>query len=108
MNQTPPSTVMVCVNLRPGSDRPSCSARGSVAVAEALERGIAERRIDVTLERSICMGQCTKGPTVRFAPGGRFHLGTTLDRVEGVLDELEALCGLRPDDEALPVHLLGS
>ncbi len=99
---------MICINLRPGSDRPSCSARGSAAVADALERGIAERRINITLERSVCMGQCTKGPTVRFAPGGRFHLGTTLDRVDAVLDELEILCGRRDEDDFPGLHLLGS
>ena len=99
---------MICINLRPGSDRPSCSARGSAAVADALERGIAERRINITLERSVCMGQCTKGPTVRFAPGGRFHLGTTLERVDIILDELESLCGLCAEDNSPPLHLLGS
>lgn len=65
-----PRTVLVCINRRFRGDQPSCAARGSEAVADAIETGISQRKIDVRLERSICMGQCTKGPTVRFAPGG--------------------------------------
>lgn len=102
--------VLVCINRRFRGDQPSCAARGSEAVADAIEAGIADRSIDVRLERSICMGQCTKGPTVRFAPGGRFNLGTNLEDVPAMLDELEILCGPadEEDSKTMPLHLLGS
>jgi hypothetical protein len=54
------------------------------------------------------LGQCTKGPTVRFAPGGRFSLGTRLEDVPAILDELQALCGVDDDESGPPMHLLGS
>lgn len=107
-----PHVILVCINRRFRGDQPSCAARGSEAVADAIEAGIVERNIDVRLERSICMGQCTKGPTVRFAPGGRFNLGTNLDEVPVMLEELERLCGQADDgddhDNDMPLHLLGS
>lgn len=103
-----PRTVLVCINRRFRGDQPSCAARGSEAVADAIDAGIAERNIRVKLERSICMGQCTKGPTVRFAPGGRFNLGTNLEDVSAILDELESKCGHADDDDTVPMHLLGS
>lgn len=104
----PPQSVMVCINRRFRGDQPSCAARGSEAIADAVEAGIAQRRIAIKMERVICLGQCTKGPTVRFAPGGRFNLGTRLEDVSAILDELQALCGVEDDDGGPPLHLLGS
>ena len=103
-----PQSVMVCINRRFRGDQPSCAARGSEAIADAVEAGIAARRIAVKMERVICLGQCTKGPTVRFAPGGRFSLGIRLEDVPAILDELQALCGVDDDESGLPMHLLGS
>ena len=102
-----PKTILICVNRRFKADEPSCAARGSVAIAEAIEQGVRERRIDIAVERFICFGQCTKGPTVKLLPG-EFILGTTPDRVEGILDRLEAACGLKAEDAGPPLHLLGS
>ncbi len=103
-----PTTVLICVNRRFKDDEPSCAARGSVAIAEAIERGVRERRIDIVTERFICFGQCDKGPTVKLAPGD-FILGTTLDMVDGILDQLETACGNKAEEDAgPPVHLLGS
>jgi NADH:ubiquinone oxidoreductase subunit E len=107
-NEMAPRAVLVCINRRFRGDQPSCAARGSEALADAIAAGIAARNIRVKLERSICMEQCTKGPTVRFAPGGRFNLGTNLEDVPILLDELEALCGVADDDDGVPMHLLGS
>lgn len=103
-----PETVLICINRRYGDGQHSCAGRGSEAIADALADGIVERRIAVNFERSVCMGQCLRGPTVRYAPGGRFHLGTTMEDVPRLLDELEALCGTREKDDGLPLHLLGS
>lgn len=101
-----PRTLLICVNRRFKSSEPSCAARGSVPVADAIENGIRERRIAIAVERIVCLGQCTKGPTVKLVPG-EFILGTTLEMVPDILDRLEAACGVE-DDDGPPAHLLGS
>ena len=90
-----PEYVMVCVNRRLGANRTSCAALGSINLADALGRVITARKIDVKFERSICMAQCQKGPTVRLAPGRRFILRATIENVDSLLDELEHLCGIQ-------------
>lgn len=101
-------SVLICINRRFRGDQPSCAQRGSEALANAIEDGVNARKINVKVERIKCLAQCTKGPAVRFAPGGRFNLGTALDDVPALLDELERNCGLSEDDDTPPVHLLGS
>ena len=104
-----PTTLLICINRRFKANEPSCAARGSVAIAKAIENGVRARRIDIAVERIVCLGQCTKGPTLKLAPGGDFILGTTADMVPGILDRLEKACGVRaPADDGPPVHLLGS
>lgn len=98
---------MICVNRRFRADEASCAARGSQALADALETGIRQRRIDIKTERSVCLGHCQVGPSIRLAPGGRFILGKTLDDVNDLLDELQLICGTC-DDVLLPLDLLGS
>ena len=102
-----PTTILICINRRFKADEPSCAARGSIAIAESIEKGVRERRIDIVVDRFICFGQCTKGPTVKLVPGD-FILGTTPDMVDGILDRLEAACGIREEDDGPPLHLLGS
>ncbi len=89
-----PKKILICVNRRFDAGEPSCAARGSFAIAEAIEQGVSDRRIDIAVERFICLGQCTKGPAVKLAPGD-FILGATPDRVPAILDDLEAACGVR-------------
>lgn len=98
---------MICINRRFRADEASCAARNSLALADALEQGIQQRNIDIKLERSVCLGHCQKGPSIRLAPGGRFILGKKTADAGEILDELEALCGVRTD-QILPVDLLGS
>jgi len=105
---TRPLSLLICINRRFRGDQPSCAQRGSEAIADAIEAGIAERLINSKIERIKCLGQCTKGPAVRFAPGGRFNLETSIDDVPALLDELEKHCGTSSDTAAPPVHLLGS
>jgi len=94
-----PEKILICVNRRFNTDEPSCAARGSFAIAEAIEKGVRDRGIAIEVERFICFGQCTRGPTVKLAPGD-FILGASPDMVPGILDALEAACGVRGDDAA--------
>jgi (2Fe-2S) ferredoxin len=103
-----PKTFAICVNTRYGSDKPSCGERGSIALAEAVEKGVRERRIDVTIERLVCFGLCTMGPNMRLVPGGAFRHGVAPKDIAAILDELERECGTRPAEDEPPAHLLGS
>ena len=102
-----PKFLMICVNRRFRADEASCAARSSVEMAGAIEAGVVERRIDIKVERSVCMGQCMNGPTLRLAPGGKFILGKSPSDVAEILDELEQTCGVLDETET-PLHLLGS
>jgi (2Fe-2S) ferredoxin len=104
-----PEKLVMCVNRRFQLGQRSCAGSGSEAIADAIEQGILERRIDLGTERIVCLGQCTKGPSMRLAPGGRFYFEMLLEKVPELLEDLETACGKRKvdDNEAL-AHLLGS
>ncbi len=79
----------VCVNLRAGDRLPSCAARGSLEMVAALESGLAERGLDMRVERVHCMTKCHIGPTIRVLPEGPFIVGVQRRDVPRVLDLLE-------------------
>ncbi|MBL6958603.1 MAG: (2Fe-2S) ferredoxin domain-containing protein [Rhodospirillales bacterium] len=101
MTDKTPRLLVVCINRRFQADKPSCAGRGGEGIADALEAGIAQRNINITLKRMICLGRCEEGPNARLAPGGDFMTGLTLDDVPALLDDLEKLHGTR-DDTAAP------
>ncbi len=96
-----PTTLIVCVNRRFQSDKGSCAEKGSEVIAAHLERGIAERNINITLERIRCLGECSRGPAMRVAPGGKFFLNVKMKDIPGLLNELEQLCGFRKDKKKM-------
>ncbi len=104
----PPRKVLVCVNRRLRADEPSCGARGSLEIADAIEAGVRDRRIDIRVERFVCFSHCTEGPNVKMVPGP-FHHNVTPEKVDAILDQLEDACGVHEDgDDDPPLHLLGS
>jgi (2Fe-2S) ferredoxin len=90
-------TIMVCINRRLRSDLASCAARNSEDLAQAIEAEVRARGLDIRVERTVCMGRCDFGPTVRVAPGGAFHLGLAPDDVGGFLDDLELKLSLKKE-----------
>lgn len=76
-------TVLVCVNRRPA--QPNCAARGSEAIAAALESRAAERGLDVDIDRSICFGRCQQGVNIKVMGGDFFH-EASLEDVDAILD----------------------
>lgn len=106
-----PTTLAICVNRRYGIDRPSCAGRGSIAIADSLEREIADQRLNVAVERVICFGYCSQGPNLRLYPGGARYLEVTPADLPAILADIDRECGRRDDGDdgdAFPVHLLGS
>ena len=90
-------TIMVCINRRLRSDLASCAARDSEGLAQAIEDAVHARGLDIRVERTVCMGRCNFGPTVRLAPGGAFRLGLTPEEVDAFLDDLERELGLKKE-----------
>ena len=84
------TTLSICINFRAGDTLPSCGARGSRELADALQAGIAKRGLPLELKRLHCMGKCHIGPTMRIWPGGPFVMGAQESDVPEILDRLEA------------------
>ena len=81
-----PQELLICVNQR--LSHVSCGGRDSEAIAKALERGIAERGLDIEVLRIHCFGRRESGPNLRLI-GKSFHCRVRLGKVESLLDELE-------------------
>lgn len=96
-----PTTLIICVNRRMRADQPSCAARGAESLADDLERSVVERRLDVTVERTKCLGHCRRGPNLRVAPGGAFFSGVGRGDLPAILDRLETDCGRDSRSESL-------
>jgi (2Fe-2S) ferredoxin len=83
--------VFVCVNYRANPAQPSCAARGSRELAQCLETEIADRKLDIGIERSDCLGYCDIGPNIKLAPQGRFFHHIKKQDLPAILLEIENL-----------------
>ena len=85
-------TVTVCINLRPAGTlvMPSCGARGSAAIAAALESGLRERGLAVRFSTIRCLGLCDKGPNLRVAPSNSWIHGMEPADIPAILDWLQS------------------
>jgi len=84
--------VVVCVNMMRGPRGKCCGLSGSPEIADALEKGIQERRLNVRIERIVCLGKCNDGPNLRYV-GGEFRQNLSLDDVPTLLEEFEQRAG---------------
>lgn len=82
--------VFVCTNARAEGGRPSCGARGSEAVLEAVTNEILRRGLgaDVAITHSGCLGPCWDGPNVVIYPDGVFYTGVNPDDASAIGDHL--------------------
>ena len=88
--QCPQGAILVCVNRRLGPHSVSCAARGSEAIAQALERALAARGTGLCVRRIHCFGRCAEGPNLRLAPGGSFRRGVRPGDVDDIAAALLA------------------
>lgn len=70
--------ILVCTNFRANLNNPSCAARDSQLVLDALKEQLVNKHIVIEVEESPCMGYCNAGPNLRLAPNGEFFHGVTV------------------------------
>ncbi len=79
---------LICIHTR-ASGRPACADRGSQELALALEKEIAQRGLQVPLERILCLGCCDQGPNMRIAPGREFFHHVTSADIPTIIDAIQ-------------------
>ena len=69
--------LLICTNYRANPNNPSCGARNSQLVLDAVKVALANKHIAIDIEASPCMGYCNIGPNARLAPNGAFFHGVS-------------------------------
>lgn len=82
-------TALVCIHQRTNPSQPSCGQRGGLEIAEVLTREIADRGLDIHLERFACLGLCNEGPNVKLSPEGPFLSHLAPDGINALMGEIE-------------------
>jgi len=80
--------VFVCDQRKP-EGLPSCSARGSVPIIEALRREVAARNLFDSVQVTSCgsLGLCESGPNLVVYPEGVWYCGVSADDVAEIVTE---------------------
>ncbi len=81
--------LFICCNRREaGHPRGCCDPSGSEALHKAFKKALAERGVKrVRANKSGCLDQCEKGPTVVVYPDAVWYGGVTLDDVTQIVEE---------------------
>ena len=81
--------IFICGNRRePGHSRGSCDPAGSDALQKAFKKAIAERGITrVRANKSGCLDQCEKGPTVVVYPDAVWYGKVTEADVNEIVEQ---------------------
>jgi (2Fe-2S) ferredoxin len=80
--------LFICGNRRePGHPRGCCDPAGNEALHKAFKSALAERGVKrVRANRSGCLDQCEKGPTVVVYPEGVWYGKVTVADVAEIVD----------------------
>ena len=82
-------SIVICINRRYGVGSASCAERGSVELADELERLLEEAGLVIPVQRIRCLGHCEQGPNLRIAPGGRFFHGVKRGDLPRIIAEIK-------------------
>ncbi len=84
MEKKPAQILYVCTNFRSGAHS-SCAARGSRQVLATIKAAVLARGMDLKVEPIVCLGECDKGPNMRFA-GREILNGVGPDDIDAILN----------------------
>ena len=80
--------VFVCINTRLDGEKPSCTARGGLALLQVFqERALALGILDrVAFNGSTCLGPCESGPIVVVYPEGVWYTRVQVEDVSEIVE----------------------
>jgi (2Fe-2S) ferredoxin len=81
--------IFVCENMRSADDpRGCCGAKGSAEIQAKFKEEIKKRGLKgvVRSNKSGCLDQCAKGPTVVIYPEGIWYGGVSIEDVDEIMN----------------------
>lgn len=81
--------IFICENIRPDDDpRGCCGAKGSAEIRAKFKDEIKKRGLKgvVRANKSGCLDQCAKGPTIVVYPEGVWYGGVSIGDVQEIMD----------------------
>lgn len=81
--------VIICNNFRSNPNQPSCSARGSQAITEAITDAINTHHLSLEIEHIKCLGKCADGPNVKLVPYGPFIQGVDSAQLPSLIKKIQ-------------------
>ena len=81
--------VFVCTNERNSESQKSCGKIGS-ELRFFLKQEMAKRGLnkEIRINKSGCLGQCSKGPCYVIYPNQEWHFNIDMDQSEKILNEI--------------------
>ena len=77
--------LLVCTNFRANPNHPSCAARGSKLLMQAIAEEFVLNQLSIQVVASPCMGFCGQGPNVHLTPSGPFLHGVTTESLPAII-----------------------
>ncbi len=88
----PDRVILVCCSYRQGNDaKGKCQKKGGPGLLPLLAEGLDDRGLENVLITSTgCLNACDDGPVMAIFPEGYWYGSVDEDRLEEILDALEA------------------
>ena len=90
-----PPTIIVCV-LERSPWQNSCGPTGGLELLDLIKAEVAKQDLKVEIKDVHCLGNCEKGPNIRFAPGGPFLSKLTTDDLPKIMETLKTFLAELP------------
>ena len=81
--------ILICTNFRANPNNPSCAARGSKNVLEALQLALKQKNLPIKIEESPCLGFCDIGPNLRLMPNEEFFHGVSDSDLSAIIKSIK-------------------
>ncbi|MBF0454077.1 MAG: (2Fe-2S) ferredoxin domain-containing protein [Magnetococcales bacterium] len=82
------TSLIACIKDR-ATAKPSCGGRGSEALVDQIEAEVNRQKLPIAVVRMRCLGECSKGPNMRIAPGGQFFYGVKEETIPEIITALK-------------------